>query len=102
MNADFKMTQLFDVAKQFFDNKQNNNNNNNRFSASSVEFSPRFWYSLTGLDGGASLCEGEEQEEHPDHLQFHHGGPFGLVRSGPVCSAPDLFGSVGLHSTEPP
>lgn len=26
MNADFKMTQLFDVAKQFFDNKQNNNN----------------------------------------------------------------------------
>lgn len=76
--------------------------NNNRFSASSVGFFPRFWSSLTGFDGGASLCEGEEQEEQPDHLQFHHGGPFGPVRSGPVCSAPDRFGSVGLHSTEPP
>lgn len=30
---------------------------------------------LTGLNGGASLCEGEEHEEHAEHLQLHHEAP---------------------------
>ena len=60
---------------------------------------PRFWSSLTGLDGGAAPWKGEEQEEQPDRLQFHHGGPFGLDRSHMLRSGPFRFRRAPLTRT---
>lgn len=113
------MTQLFEIVFikdifhelgicliffSFFDFKLFLNDNLIIFCPSSDGFFPQFLSSPTGLDGGAAPCEGEEQEEQPEHLQSHHGRPVrsAPVCSGPVCSDPDRFGSAGLRSPEPP